>query len=199
MNMTSHFTSSICVLVTVTLFYAASPRADVLDGGEIQFNGFVTDDAPKWTWQVATPEQSWAVDIADARAQGGQLVFDLREKGALPFLEGYLHTVAERAGPGFTPVISFSSAGQPFMVTAGDSVHAQHFRASVPVRDPRSGHDIGQLFFTLDQGMAVSAGRQEEGALLPAGMSLVNGQSVTKAFPSALPQGVDGRVCRPCC
>lgn len=36
----------------------------------------------------------------------------------------------------------------------------------------------GQLSFTLDQGMAVSAGHQEDGAVLPAGMSLVNGQSV---------------------
>ncbi|MDI8954475.1 hypothetical protein MJO10_33965, partial [Salmonella enterica subsp. enterica serovar Anatum] len=41
-------------------------------------------------------------------------------------------------------------------VTAGGSTTAQHFRASVPVRNPENGHVAGQLSFTLDQGMAVS-------------------------------------------
>lgn len=97
------------------------------------------------------PDQTWAVDTADARTANGQLVFDLRGKGSLPFLEGHLYEVAERGGPGFTPFISFSSNGQPFSVTDGGSTTAQHFRASVPVRNPENGHVAGQLSFTLDQ------------------------------------------------
>ncbi|EDQ5792124.1 fimbrial protein, partial [Salmonella enterica subsp. enterica] len=88
-------------------------------------------------------------DTADARTESGQLVFDLRGKGSLPFLEGHLYEVAERGGPGFTPFITFSSNGQPFSVTAGGSTTAQHFRASVPVRNPENGHVAGQLSFTL--------------------------------------------------
>ncbi|HAX5265212.1 TPA: fimbrial protein, partial [Escherichia coli] len=163
------------ILIVFIWFYSSLVYASVLDGGEIQFNGFVTDDAPKWTWQISSPDQTWAVDTADARAENGQLVFNLRDKGALPFLEGYLHEVAERGGPGFTPFITFSSNGQPFTVTEGYGTSAQHFRASVPVRDPETGNVSGQLSFTLNQGMAVSAGAQEEGATVPAGMSLVSG------------------------
>lgn len=33
-------------IISVALFYSAAPHADILDGGEIQFNGFVTDEAP---------------------------------------------------------------------------------------------------------------------------------------------------------
>ncbi len=182
------------VMVTVVLFYSVAIRADILDGGEIQFNGFVTDEAPKWTWQISSPEQIWDVDIADARVENGQLVFDLRDKGILPFLEGHLHEVAERGGPGFTPFITFSSNGQPFTVTEGNGTSAQHFRASVPVRDPEAGNVSGQLSFTLNQGMAVSAGRQEDGASVPAGMSLVSGQSVTDALSGTLPQGLKARL-----
>ncbi|RMA79670.1 MULTISPECIES: F4 (K88) fimbria minor subunit FaeH [unclassified Enterobacter] len=194
MKIIHHYKFLFSALLTAALFYSAVPRADMLDGGEIQFNGFVTDDAPKWTWQISTPDQSWAVDTADARSENGQLVFDLRDKGALPFLEGHLHEVAERGGPGFTPFITFSSNGQPFTVTEGNSATAQHFRASVPVRDPESGNVAGQLFFTLNQGMAVSAGRQEDGASVPAGMSLVSGQSVTEVQSGSLPQGLKSRL-----
>ncbi|RCO72521.1 fimbrial protein, partial [Escherichia coli] len=38
-------------LISLSLFFSILLRADILDGGEIQFNGFVTDEAPKWTWQ----------------------------------------------------------------------------------------------------------------------------------------------------
>lgn len=103
-------------------------------------------------WQISSPDQTQAVDTADARAENGQLVFNLRDKGALPFLEGHLHEVAERGGPGFTPFITFSSNGQPFTVTEGNGTSAQHFRASVPVRDPETGNVSGQLSFTLNQG-----------------------------------------------
>ena len=181
-------------LVSMVLFFSLASYADILDGGEIQFNGFVTDDSPKWTWQISSPDHTWAVDIADARTENGQLVFNLRDKGALPFLEGHLHEVAERGGPGFTPFITFSSNGQPFSIKGGIGTTAQRFRASVPVRDPETGNVSGQLSFTLNQGMAVSAGRQEYGASVPAGMSLVSGQSVTDVQSGTLPQGLKARL-----
>ncbi|HBA8192810.1 TPA: F4 (K88) fimbria minor subunit FaeH, partial [Escherichia coli] len=118
----------------------------------------------------------------------------LRDKGALPFLEGHLHEVAERGGPGFTPFITFSSNGQPFTVTEGNVTSAQHIRASVPVRDPETGNVSGQLSFTLNQGMAVSAGRQEDGVSVPTGMSLVSGQSVTDVQSETLPQWLKTRL-----
>lgn len=190
MKIMNHYKSFLSAIISMVLFYSAAPHADILDGGEIQFNGFVTDDAPKWTWQISSPDQNWAVDTADARTENGQLVFNLRDKGALPFLEGHLHEVAERGGPGFTPFITFSSNGQPFSVTDGSGTAAQRFRASVPVRDPETGSVSGQLSFTLNQGMVVSAGRQEDGAFVPVGMSLVSGQSVTEVHSGSLPQGL---------
>lgn len=180
--------------VFLPLFYSVASLADIIDGGEIQFNGFVSDEAPKWTWQISTPDQTWAVDTADARMENGQLIFDLRDKGALLFLEGHLHEVAERGGPGFTPFITFSSNGQPFTVTEGNGTSAQRFRASVPVRDPETGNVSGQLSFTLNQGMAVSAGRQDDGASVPVGMSLISGQSVTDVQSGTLPQGLKARL-----
>ncbi|HHN9985556.1 TPA: F4 (K88) fimbria minor subunit FaeH [Escherichia coli] len=194
MKITYYYKSLISALMTMALFYSAAPRADILDGGEIQFNGFVTDEAPKWIWQISSPDQTWAVDTADARTENGQLVFDLTNKGAFSFLEGHLHEVAERGGPGFSPFITFSSNGQPFTVMEGSGTSAQRFRASVPVRDPESGNLAGQLSFTLDQGMAVSTGTQEEGASIPAGMSLVGGQSVTEVQSGSLPQWLKTRL-----
>ncbi|WP_426472813.1 F4 (K88) fimbria minor subunit FaeH [Escherichia marmotae] len=194
MMITNHYKNIICMMIAVVLFYSEAARADILDGGEIQFNGFVTDEAPKWTWQINSPGQTWAVDTADARTENGQLVFDLSNKGALSFLEGHLYEVSERGGPGFTPFITFSSNGQSFTVTEGNGTSAQHFRASVPVRDPDTGVVSGQLSFTLNQGMAISVGKQEEGVSIPSGMSLVSGQSVTDVQPGTLPQGLKNRL-----
>ncbi len=194
MKITHHYKSFLSAIISVVLFYSVAPHADILDGGEIQFNGFVTDESPKWTWQISSPDQTWVVDTTDARTENGQLVFNLRDKGALPFLEGHLHEVAERGGPGFTPFITFSSNGQPFAVKEGSGTTAQRFRASVPVRDPETGNVSGQLSFTLNQGVAVSAGAQEEGATVPAGMSLVGGQSVTDVQSGTLPQGLKTRL-----
>ncbi|HAY0331035.1 TPA: F4 (K88) fimbria minor subunit FaeH [Escherichia coli] len=189
-----HSKSICCALFFISLIYSLAIRANILDGGEIQFNGFVTDEAPKWTWQISSPDQTWAVDTADARTENGQLIFNLNDKGALPFLEGHLYEVAERGGPGFTPFITFSSNGQPFAVKEGSGTTAQRFRASVPVRDPETGNVSGQLSFTLTQGMAVSVGRQEDGASVPAGMSLINGQSVTNVQSGSLPQELKSRL-----
>ncbi|EOT8215556.1 F4 (K88) fimbria minor subunit FaeH [Escherichia albertii] len=194
MKITHHYSFIFSVIILGAMFYSVEPHANILDGGEIQFNGFVTNEAPKWTWQISSPDQTWAVDTADARAENGQLVFNLRDKGALPFLEGHLHEVAERGGPGFTPFITFSSNGQPFAVKEGSGTTAQRFRASVPVLDPETGNVSGQLSFSLNQGMAVSAGRQEDGASVPVGMSLVSGQSVTDVQSGTLPQGLKARL-----
>lgn len=193
-KMIHHHKLLFSTILSVAWFCSAVLHADILDGGEIQFNGFVTDEAPKWSWQISSPNQTWAVDIADARTENGQFYFDLRDKGFLPFLEGHLYEVAERGGPGLTPVITFSSNGQPFAVKEGSGTTAQRFRASVPVRDPETGNVLGQLSFTLNQGMAVSAGRQDDGASVPAGMSLVSGQSVTDVQPGSLPQGLKNRL-----
>ncbi|WP_407862210.1 fimbrial protein [Escherichia coli] len=194
LKVTYHYKSLLSVLITVFLFYSAVLRANILDGAEIQFNGVVTDDVPKWTWQISTPNQNWTVDITDARTENGQLVFDLHDKGTLPFLEGHLYEVAEHGGPGFTPLITFSSNGQPFTVTEGNSTTAQTFRAFVPVCDMKSGNVLGQLFFTLNQGMAVSTSTQEKGISVPTGMSLVSGQSVTEVLSKSLPQGLKSRL-----
>ncbi|EID9801253.1 F4 (K88) fimbria minor subunit FaeH [Salmonella enterica] len=194
MKVTKYYKITLLALISVMLFCSSVGYANILDGGEIQFNGFVSNEAPKWTWQISTPDQTWAVDTADARTENGQLIFDLRDKGILPFLEGHLHEVAERGGPGFTPFITFSGNGQPFAVTEGSGTSAQHFRVTVPVRDPETGNVSGQLSFTLNQGMAVSAGRQEDGASVPAGMSLVSGQSVTDVLPGSLPQELKARL-----
>ncbi|HFI4160982.1 TPA: F4 (K88) fimbria minor subunit FaeH [Escherichia coli] len=194
MNKVLHYKYIMSALMSVALFYSVASHADILDGGEIQFNGFVTDEAPKWTWQISSPDQTWSVDTADARTENGQLVFDLRGKGSLPFLEGHLYEMAERGGPGFTPFITFSSNGQPFTVVEGNGTSAQYFRASVPVRDPETGNVSGQLSFTLNQGMTVSIGKQEEGGSIPSGMSLVSGQSVTDVQPGSLPQGLKNRL-----
>ncbi|ENA5973316.1 F4 (K88) fimbria minor subunit FaeH [Escherichia albertii] len=194
MKITHHYSFIFSVIILGTMFYSVEPHANILDGGEIQFNGFVTNEAPKWTWQISSPDQTWAVDTADATTENGQLVFDLRDKGTLSFLEGHLYEVAERGGPGFTPFISFSSNGQPFTVTEGSGTTAQRFRASVPVRDPETGNMSGQLSFTLNQGMVVSVGRQEDGVSIPIGMSLVSGQSVTDVQAGMLPQGLKARL-----
>ncbi|HAH3005956.1 TPA: fimbrial protein [Escherichia coli] len=185
------FISAVTVFI---LFYSSLSRSAILDGGEIQFHGFVTDEAPKWTWQIGSSEQSWAVDTADARAENGQLIFDLHDKGSLPFLEGHLLEVAEHGGPGFTPFVSFSSNSQPFTVTDGNSTTAQHFRASVPVSNPENGQVTGQLYFTLNQGIAVSTGVQDDGVSVPVGMSLLSGQSVTNVRSDSLPQELKNRL-----
>ncbi|ENW8698170.1 TPA: fimbrial protein [Escherichia coli] len=184
----------ISIFMLTTLLYIPKACSEILDGGEIQFKGIVSDEGPKWTWQVSSPEQSWGVDIADAHKKYGTLVFDLRNKGALPFLEGHLYEVIERGGPGFTPIITFSSAGQPFSVKEGGTTTAQRFRASVTVHNPENGNVVGDLFFTLEQGIAVSAGTQEDGASLPGGMSLVGGKSVTDVQSGMLRHELKNRL-----
>lgn len=169
-------------------------HAEILDGGEIQFSGFVTDDTPKWTWQVNSPDQNWSVDIADGENKNGVLVFNLHDQEALPFLEGHLNEVAERGGQGFTPLITFSSNGQPFSVLNGRNSTAQHFRASVPVRDPSTGNIVGKLLFTLNQGLAISMAKQNSSVAFASGMSLLTGQTVNDVKPAELPGYLKSRL-----
>lgn len=148
-------TGVLCLLLP----WIASPAfAAVLDQGEVSFSGYVIDEAPRWVWQIASPDPVWDVDVADARpdAQGNQ-VFSLKDKGTLAFLEGHLKKVADQGGAGMTPVISFLSDGAPLSVSTGQTQDT-HFRASVPVHNADTGETAGQLTFTLEQGMALAQG-----------------------------------------
>lgn len=177
------------------VLYAVLATAGVLDGAEVRFRGYVTDEAPKWIWHIASPEQRWAVDTADARGEAGWLIFDLGHLGSRPFLEGRLHQLAARGGPGFSPQVTFSSAGHPFMLPQGGSLTAAQVRAAVPVRDPDSGEVVGQLRFTLVQGLAASVGTQAAGAsLIPPGMALLLGGSITRRASSAAFDALQGRL-----
>lgn len=176
----------ISTFIILSLFYSIFLHAEILDGGEIRFHGVVTDESPKWTWQISSTDQRWSVDIANAKREGEKLIFNLKNKGVLPFLEGHLYEVAERGGPGLTPSITFSSEGQTFMLNEGESTTAQRFRASVPVRDPESGDTVGSLSFTLEQGMGLTLGKQKENVFIPKGLSLVSGDTVTQVQPNTL-------------
>ncbi len=101
MKITHHYKSIISATAALALFYSAAPGPEFLTAGKYSFT----------VWSLTRlrngpagglPDQTWAVDTADARTANGQLVFDLRGKGSLPFLEGHLYEVAERGGPGFT-------------------------------------------------------------------------------------------------
>ncbi|EBU7005290.1 TPA: fimbrial protein [Salmonella enterica subsp. enterica serovar Kintambo] len=176
------------------LLHASLATAGVLDGGEVRFTGYVTDESPKWTWQIASTDQRWTVDTADAQRSGDSLLFDLRDRGHLPFLEGHLYKIADRGGPGFSPRISFSSNGAPFTLTQGGSLTDQRFRASVPVTDPENGQVVGALSFTLEQGLGISLGAQQDGGPRVSGMSLAGGDSVTQPRPQALSRGLMARL-----
>ncbi|AMS16480.1 hypothetical protein A3218_19955 [Pseudomonas chlororaphis] len=175
-------TGFLCLLLSC----AASPTfAAILDQGEVEFSGYVIDEAPRWLWQVASGDQTWDVDVADAHldAQGNQ-VFPLPGKGTLAFLEGHLKKVADRGGAGMTPVISFSSEGAPLTTLAGGgSPQDSHWQTSVPVRNAQTGEPAGQLSFTLEQGMALAQGAAlstldggTDRKLGLAGMALVSGE-----------------------
>lgn len=187
-----HYTTGVALLLCTTLV-----SADILDGGEVRFRGQVTDEGPRWTWQMASSDQTWAVDTADAQVRAGHLVFDLSGKGHLPFLEGRLHQVAEAGGPGFSPVVTFSAHGAPLVLPEGGDTSRGRFRAAIPVTNPESGNVAGQLSFTLEQGLAASFGPQTEagntGTIVP-GMSLLTGGAVTQLPPDGLSRGVVNRL-----
>ncbi|EDY6081557.1 fimbrial protein, partial [Salmonella enterica] len=148
------------LLVPGVLLCAGMAAADVLDGGEVRFAGRVTDEGPRWTWQLGASDQTWAVDTAGARTVANRLVFDLHARGALPFLEGRLHQVADQGGPGFSPQVTFSSQGQSLLLPQGGDTTRGRFQAAVPVTDPDTGRPVGQLAFTVEQGLAAAFGVQ---------------------------------------
>lgn len=188
-----YFKYLIQILSIAILFHFSNVRANIIDGGEIQFNGSVSDESPKWKWQINSPSQSWAVNTGNARLENGVLIFDLREKGVFPFLEGHLNEIAERGGPGFIPMITFSSAGQPLSVIKGGNSTSQHFRACVPVSGSDSKKLAGKFCFTVEQAMAINLGPQQEFSM-PVGVSFVSGHSVTNVQPKSLPDRLTARL-----
>jgi len=182
------------LLPVFMLFYSVSSSSNVLDMGEMQFRGFITDDAPKWAWRVASSDQSWDVDIGDARQEGSQLVFNMKNKGSLPFLEGYLYEVAERGGPGFVPYITYTSGARTISSIDGGNTTRQQFRTSVPVHNPENNEIIGNLKFTIEQGMAVTVGIQDEDVSFRDGMYLVSGDTLSEVNPEKLSPGLMNRL-----
>ncbi|POT24512.1 fimbrial protein [Citrobacter freundii] len=184
-------------LILGLLLYAGQLSAEVLDGGEVRFGGLVMDEGPRWIWRVATPDQSWAVDIASARTIADKLHFDLHHKGTLPLLEGRLREVADRGGPGFSPLVTFSSQEGNLLLLDGSDTTRGRFQAAVLVTDPESGQPVGQLAFTLEQGMAAAFGPQSSmentSTILP-GMSLLTGETVTHLPVGGLSQTLMTRL-----
>lgn len=178
----------------IMIFCSVSSSANTLDGGEIRFRGFITDDAPKWSWRIASPDQSWDVNIRDAQKERDHLVFDLKTVGSVPFLEGHLYEVAERGGPGFTPYITYSSGEQQLQSMDRGNTTRQRFRTSIAVRDPEKNRQIGKLEFTLEQGLAVAIGVQEEYASFRHGMYLIEGLSVSEVNPDKLSKELTNRI-----
>lgn len=184
-----------CMLLTMC-WNAAS--AGVIDSGEIHFRGTIKDNAPRWSWQMATAAQYWDVKVEESviDPQGNQ-VFNLYHKGALPFLEGHLKEVATRGGSGMIPVISLSSTGQPLQALGAGSTAAQRYQTSVPVFNADSGEVVGQLRFVFEQGLVVARGRE---ARLPMAeqlnhhMALVSGDTVQDPRPDTLSHSLSARL-----
>lgn len=174
-------------------FFSSLVTADILDGGEVRFHGLVIDNGPRWTWQVASTDQSWLVDTADARTETDRLIFNLTNQGHFPFLEGRLHEVVGTGGPGFSPQITFSSDGNSFLLPdGGNSTHGR-FRAGVPVVNPENGKVVGLLTFTLEQGLAATFSGQS-GTGSSAGMFLLTGGVVTQLPSDGLSQRLMERL-----
>lgn len=170
-------------------------RATAIDGGEVIFLGQVTDEGPRWTWQLATSQQDWTVDVSEAIVNAGLLTFRPGKGQSLPFLEGRLYRVAERGGPGYSPQIQFSSQGQPFKLPEGGRTTDNRFHSAVPAINPQNGDIIGQLKFTVEQGMVASFGHQDDpGIVLPAGMSILGGNTVSVAGSPVMSPFLSGRL-----
>lgn len=188
------------VLVPGILLYAGMASADVLDGGEVRFGGKVTDEGPRWIWQMGESDPVWAVDTASAQTVGSWLVFDLSNKGTLPFLEGRLHEVAGQGGPGFSPQVTFSSQGKSLLLSQEGGSNRGRFQAAVPVTDQDTGRPVGQLAFMVEQGLAASFRVQpppegtDSGPGFPSGMSILTGGTVMQLPTGGLSQGLMNRL-----
>ncbi|MCD4506102.1 fimbrial protein [Chromobacterium piscinae] len=178
--------------------WSLGAAATVVDSGEIRFRGYVIDQAPRWVWQIAAPDQMWDVDAADSVIdERGNQVFELKQKGALGFLEGHLKQVAERGGQGLTPLVALSSGGEPLLLEGDGSAAEQRFQAAVPVRNAETNEVIGQLRFTFEQALAVAQGQAETNAgkrLGVDGLALVSGDTVRQPQPAALDEKLRHRL-----
>ena len=183
------------IIASLVLFYSLHAfSSTILDGGEIRFRGYVIDDGPKWRWRVASNDKVWNVDVSDSLQKGSALIFNLKNKGVIPFLEGYLNEVAERGGPGLIPYISYSTGEGELKVYEGSDTTNQRFRAGVPVYNPGTGKAVGELIFTVEQGMAVTIGHQFNNTRALYGKYFVSGDSVSIVQPEKLPAGLVSRL-----
>ncbi|MEB0968013.1 fimbrial protein [Citrobacter braakii] len=183
------------ILTTIVLFYSLHAfSSTILDGGEIRFRGYVTDDGPKWRWRVASDDKIWDVDLSESFQKDGRFIFNLKRKGTIPFLEGYLYEVTERGGPGMTPYISYTTGEKPLQLYEGTNTASQRFRTGVPVYNPETGQPVGELLFTVEQGMAVALGHQTDSARAGQGMFLVSGGSVNNVQPDKISAGLINRL-----
>ncbi|SUY95192.1 Fimbrial, major and minor subunit [Citrobacter freundii] len=168
------------------LFHIRCSVADILDGGEVRFQGYVIDDGPRWLWAVSSPAQSWTTDINDALKVNGNLVFKPATGIYLPFLEGHLKKVADTGGIGLSPEISFSSSGQILQPPDSQKTNGSQFKLDIPVFNSETGNHAGTLGLTINQALSASFGLQENGASVPSGMSLLNGESVELSYVGSI-------------
>ncbi|EEY4091234.1 fimbrial protein [Klebsiella pneumoniae] len=183
------------IVATFFLFFSFHAfSSTILDGGEIRFRGYVTDNGPKWRWRVASGDKFWDVDTSESSQKDGKLVFNLKDKGTVNFLEGYLNEVVERGGPGMTPSISYTTGEKNLQLYRGTDYSNQQFRAGIPVYNPETGQSVGELMFTVEQGMAVTLGHQTDNPGLTQGMFLVSGESVSNVQPEKLSAGLINRL-----
>ena len=183
------------IFTTIVLFYSLHAfSSTILDGGEIRFRGYVTDDGPKWRWRVASDDKIWDVDLSESFQKNGRYIFNLKRKGTIPFLEGYLYEVTERGGPGMTPYISYTTGEKALHLYEGTNTTSQRFRTGVPVYNPDTGQSVGELLFTVEQGMAVGLGHQTDNPGPGQGMYLVSGESVSNVQPDKLSAGLINRL-----
>ncbi|OQS31672.1 fimbrial protein [Chromobacterium haemolyticum] len=173
-------------------------QAEILGQGELMFRGYVIDQAPKWAWRLASPDQHWHLNSEDGviDAQGMQ-IFTLDNKTPLPFLEGYLKQTAERGGAGLSPVITLSSENLPLETLTGDA-SSQRVEMAIPVRNADSNELIGRLRFTLEQALAIAQGvkrTQAPGRQLGLSqMALAAGDIVRQPDAAALSPTLAGRL-----
>lgn len=109
-------------------------------------------------------------------------------------MEGYLNEVVERGGPGMTPSISYTTGEKNLQLYRGTDYSNQQFRAGIPVYNPETGQSVGELMFTVEQGMAVTLGHQTDNPGLTQGMFLVSGESVSNVQPEKLSAGLINRL-----
>ncbi|HEN3635333.1 TPA: fimbrial protein, partial [Yersinia enterocolitica] len=77
------------------------------------------------------------------------------------------------------PYISYTSGDKALQIYEGTDYSNQRFRAGIPVYNSETGQSVGELLFTVEQGMAIALGTQTNNTRGGQGMFLVNGESVS--------------------